>query len=558
MDKSNFHLWPLALILAVVFFVFSPTLSHDFVSWDDEGHLLENVHIRSLNAHNIKAIFYSTVNNTYIPLTIFSFAIEYHWFGYNPFFYHLDNLLLHLGIVVLVYLLALRLGCSLTTAALAALFFGIHPMRVESVAWVTQRKDVLYSFFYLLALVNYVGYVKDRRISSYVWALLCGILSILAKPMALSLPLVLFLFDWFLKRRWQFNLIWEKIPFAVTIFPVAWWTYALNMRAVELNFPQAPLTWLWSLAFYISKFLFPTHLLVLYQLPQPVAMANPAFVSAVGFVLILLFILARLRQHRFLIFAAVYFFLSIFFLLRFDNKQDLTFVADRFMYLPSLGICILVGLIVDRALGVWGEKRREFRRFILGSVAIIFFTLGMLTYAQAKRWGDEKLLWSNVIEEHPSAVAYNQLGNYFLNRKDYLNAFKNYQRAVELNPQYNKPYSNRGLALFYLGRYTDAVADFTKAIEVLPDEAAIAYNNRGYAYWLLGQPKQALDDYNKAIALNPDYQAGYMNRATVYKSLGDYQGAMADLKKVLRIDPQYEAAKNNIRLLEGMMNSASP
>lgn len=557
MSKIYSYFWPLALILAIILFVFSPTLSHGFVSWDDEGHLLENLHVRSLDLDNINKIFHTTVNKTYIPLTIFSFAVEYHWFGYNPFIYHLDNLLLHLGVVALVYVLALRLGLSLVAAALAALLFGIHPMHVESVAWVTQRKDVLYSLFYVLALVHYVGYIKDGRASSYVWALLCAVLSILAKPMALSLPLVLCLLDWFLKRRWSFGLLWEKLPFALTIFPVAWWTYALNMRAVELSFPQASLTWLWSMAFYISKFFFPKDLLVLYQLPQPVSFSNPEFILAVGLVLIILFVLYRLKKYRLLLFAAAYFFLSVFFLLRFDSKQDLTFVADRFMYLPSLGICIGLGFAMDWALGHWGKKGREVRLLILGSLVAVLCMLGALAHMQAKRWGDEYLLWSSVNKIQPSSVAYNQLGNYFLNRKDYARALENYQRAAELNPRYNKPYSNRGLVFFYLGRYAEAIVDFTKAIEVMPNEAVIAYNNRGYAYWLLGKPKDALNDYDKAIALDPEYSPAYLNRATVYKSLGNLVKAMADLKSVLHMDPQNGAAKNNIRILEGMMKNVS-
>ena len=556
MNKFNSYIWPLLLILVVVFFVFSPTLSHDFVSWDDEGHLLDNLHVRSLSLDNIDQIFHATVNKTYIPLTILSFAVEYHWISYNPFFYHLDNILLHLGVVVLVYLLVVRLGFSWIVAAWAALLFGIHPMRVESVAWVTQRKDVLYAFFYLLALYHYVGYVKDRRWTAYGWALLFGVLSIFTKPMALSLPLIFFLFDWFLKRRWSLSLLWEKIPFAVTIFPVAWWTYVLNMRAVELNFPQAPLTWLWSLAFYISKFFFPADLLVLYELPEPVSLANPVFLSAVGFIAAIFLLLFRLRRHRLLIFAAAYFFLSIFFLLRFDNKQDLTFVADRFMYLPSLGICIGVGCLIDWMLEHWRGQKRGLRRVILSVIVVMFFALAVLAHKQAQKWGDESLLWSSVVKTFPNAVAYNQLGNYYLDRKDYPRALENYQMAIAIKPKYNKPYSNRGLVLFHLGRHSQAIADYTKAIETLPEDATVAYNNRGYSYWLLGQSSQALEDYNKAIALSPSYQPAYLNRATVYKSLGDYQKAMADLNKVLRIDPHNGAAQNNIRILEGMTKSA--
>ncbi len=145
--KKRFIWICLALILAVVAVVYLPSLDNSFVNWDDDVHLLNNLSVRSLSFDNLKAIFTEKVNGTYIPLTTLSFAIEYHFFGYDPFVYHLTNLVLHLLVICLVYFFALRLGLSLIGAGISALIFGLHPMHVESVAWVTERKDVLYAFF---------------------------------------------------------------------------------------------------------------------------------------------------------------------------------------------------------------------------------------------------------------------------------------------------------------------------------------------------------------------------------------------------------------------------
>ncbi len=172
---------------------------------------------------------------------------------------------MHFAVVALVFIFAFWLSLSLTVAAGAAFLFGLHPMHVESVAWVTERKDVLYAFFYMLALVFYWDYATEKRKIFYWTSLACGFLSILAKPMALSLPLVLFTLDWFLGRKLERKLFFEKIPFVFVIFPIAWLTYSLNVRVMTLKFPEALLTWVWTFTFYIKKFFFLFDFLPLYQ-----------------------------------------------------------------------------------------------------------------------------------------------------------------------------------------------------------------------------------------------------------------------------------------------------
>ena len=185
-------LLPIISIVLVTVICLLPVLQNGLLQWDDRVHLTENRQVKSLSLENIGNIFTSTVSDTYIPLTILSFAIEHHFAGWNPFVYHLDNLILHLLVVVCVYIFILQLGFSKLTAFLATMVFAIHPTRVESVAWVTERKDVLYGMFYMLALNSYLKYVKSRKMRFYVISIFMGIFSILAKPMALSLPLILF------------------------------------------------------------------------------------------------------------------------------------------------------------------------------------------------------------------------------------------------------------------------------------------------------------------------------------------------------------------------------
>lgn len=224
----------LVLVLAITFCVFSYTLHNGLLNWDDGAHLWGNPLVRSLSLENIVRIFTTDTARNYIPLTIFSFAVEYHWFGLNPLVYHLTNLVLHLAVTGLLFLLALRMGLSATGAGLAALLFGIHPLHVESVAWVTERKDVLYAFFYMLAIIFWWSYITDGRRMSYVYSVLFGALSVLAKPMALSLPLVLCLFDW-LRQRPLRQTVMEKIPHVLCIVPVVGITFVMNIRFPDLS-----------------------------------------------------------------------------------------------------------------------------------------------------------------------------------------------------------------------------------------------------------------------------------------------------------------------------------
>ena len=269
------------LIAGIVFAAFSPALKNDFVFWDDDVQLYENITVRSLDSEHIWDIFKSTVNKIYIPLTVLSYAVEYHFSGYDPFIYHLDNMLLHLAVVTMVFWLGLRLGLSSTGSGVAALLFGIHPMHVESVAWVTERKDVLYSFFYLAALLSYSRYLAFTGSSPAIqvekpcWFLILtvffGILSMLAKPMALSLPLILLLMDWFHGRKILRDVFLEKIPLCAIIAGITLVSYVGHVRIPGKSLAEGAMIWVWTFVFYVRQFLFPFILVPIYQLPKPVA-----------------------------------------------------------------------------------------------------------------------------------------------------------------------------------------------------------------------------------------------------------------------------------------------
>ncbi len=190
------------ILLLMTFFVFLPVLSSGFLlTWDDAHYLLDNPTVRDFNLQNLLHIFLTPINNLYTPLTVSSFALEHQLFGFNPLVFHLDNLLLHICTTGLIIALARHIGLTSRASLFAGLLFAIHPMHVESVAWVTERKDCLYAFFYLLALGQYVKYVTLGARRDFYFSVGWGLLSLLSKPMAISLPLICWAMDYLLERK---------------------------------------------------------------------------------------------------------------------------------------------------------------------------------------------------------------------------------------------------------------------------------------------------------------------------------------------------------------------
>lgn len=545
-----FFLW------AVTFSVFFPMLAGQFTALDDPGHLLENPQVISLAPENITAIFRTTVNDTYIPLTILSFAVEHHFFGFQPFVYHWDNLLLHMFVVGVIFGLGRRMGLSAPAAGAGSLLFAVHPMHVESVAWVTERKDVLYAFFYMLALYQYCRYLQAVRPSAacrlpagggnrsaFAFSVAFGFLSILAKPMALSLPLVLCLFDLFYGRKLSGRWLAEKLIHAAYVIPVVWITAALHQRRLMDNWPEAALTAVWSFVFYIRKFIYPVDLSPLYATPSPVSFENPEILFSVILFAVYAACLVRTRRNRWFFFANGFFITSVFFLVRFRTSWGLHEVADRFMYLPSMGFCLLFGLGVERlfqrvnALELRARASKRATAALVLGLAIVFTVLFVQTRRQIQVWENDTTLWAAVIQKGATdRLAYFARGKMYDEKGDHVNAVADYTMAVTLDPKFPRAYNNRGIIYGRQGDYPRALADFDRALALYPDFAQ-AYNNRGLIYFYLLEDRLALEDFNKAIELRPRAASSYVNRARLFGVTGQYRLAVEDFTCALQLEP---------------------
>lgn len=529
------------LLLFLTGIVYFPALGHDFLSWDDPAFLLHNTALRVLTWGNVKNIFSSPVESVYVPLTIMSFALEHYFLKFKPWIYHLNNILLHLAVVALVFVFAVRIGLPLRAGFLAALLFGIHPMHVESVVWITERKDVLYAVFYMAALISYWKYLENKRAADLVWTTLWGILSMLSKPMALSLPLILLLCDWLKKRKFSASVIVEKIPLTLVIACLGWITYSYYRRVPGQDFLEAGLIGLWTMTFYVRQFLVPVILNPFYALPRPITFFSLEYFTAACVLGVMIFGLIRYRKEPWLSFAVLFYLGSIFFLFRLDTAADRNIVADRFMYLPCLGFCFFIGEAFDKLLKL---HMRHYKILVLMAVGC-YLLLGVRTMVQVGIWKNDDTFWNHVLFLNPdNPIAYNHRAMMYEEKKDLLKALKDYDKAISLEPNYLEAFNNRGLVYSKFRRYDLALRDFNTVMQIDP-LSETGFFNRGYLYFRQREYDLALKDYTRAIALRPRYAEAYNARGSVYEAMKQYPEALSDYHRAIVCNPFLAEAYNN-------------
>lgn len=526
----------------LVFWTFHPVVNHQFTHFDDQYQVTENPLIRDLEWDQVTEIFRTSVLGVYSPLATLSFALEYRFFGLDPFIYHLNNLLLHLGVTGLVFYFFLRIGSSWRTAALGALLFAVHPMKVESVAWVTERKDVLFAFFYMLALCQYIRYIKNQRFYWYGLVLLWSLLSILAKPMALSLPIVMLIMDWWFEREFNPRLLMEKIPFLAIFSLLVWQTYSLNIEISRYGFLQQGLIWLWCLAFYFSKFFLPVGLMPIYRLTEPVSLRNPVYVLSVAIVLATGFLWWRCRRFRWFNFSMLFFCASIFAVIRFSEIPGLNIVADRYLYLPSLGICMGLGYAVEKIYSRLKLTSKPIGQGFVFAVSILLVVLMIQTHRHTRIWKDDGTLWQYVLARNPEeVVAHNNLGLFFFYRNDWQKALDHFDQALRINSDYVFAYNNRALVHLKLGRRGRAMKDLNQALKRRPRYIQ-ALMNRSRIHQERGKHKKARRDLNRVIKIDPYFIDAIYQRGVASLGMKDFARAFEDFDRVIALNPGFSAA----------------
>ena len=534
------------LALVVTFLCFSPGLDHGFVNWDDDRNIFQNEHITSLNAENFwsntKDIWTSTVIGNYNPLTIWTFAIEKMTYGMEDLGkWHLTNILLHLICVLLVLRISKLLGLSWQGAVFVAFLFGIHPMRVESVAWLTERKDVLYGAFYLAALWLYVkGKVEHRRYT--IWIMLLFILSLFSKIQAVILPVAMVLVDYYLDREFSWKSVVSKLPyFGISLLFGLLGIYFLSGEgSIDSNSNtfeawQRLFVGSYSYMVYLVKSVVPYQLSPLY--PYPHTMPWFFYVSMVMLPIVLYFFYWAYRNEKKVLFFGVGFFtVNIFFLLQILGAGQ-GFLADRFTYIAYFGLFFMAGYGFDYFV----KRKSSQQSLIIGVAALVIAGYSYMTYEQVHIWKDSDTLWSHVLKYYKnSTLPYGNRANYLRDQGRVQEALADYSKSISLNPKGHQAYNSRARLYFNIAKGADtlqlALQDYNRAIELSPNDGEF-YVNRGATYARLGQAEKAIQDITKGLELKPDHATGYLNRSVMYNALGNVDLALADITSYLKLRP---------------------
>jgi tetratricopeptide (TPR) repeat protein len=542
--KNKFLLLWLLLIIVVTAICFFPMLKNNFTNWDDEYYIINNMLLRG---PDWQGIFTQPVVSNYHPLTIISLALNYGLTGTNPSSYLIFNLLLHLINTALVFYFIWTISDKkLWVASITALIFGIHPMHVESVAWASERKDVLYTLFFLLSLLQYWKFLQTNKSSRLWFCFFLFVLSLLSKPAAIILPLVLLLLDYWKGRQLNLKLVWEKIPFFIIALLFAIITVKIQSHKAIAGLDLYPL---WTrpifatyvIMIYILRFFVPYPLSAFHPYPQPDHLGFPVLISPVIIIALIVFIWYQ-RKNKLVVFGFLFFIVNLLLILQIISIGT-TIVSERYTYVPYIGLAFLFSMLLDKYDNVIVKTVK----WIVPAAIIAAF--GIVTFQRTKVWKNSETLWSDAIEHYPNAPQpRTSRANYTLklpttnqSEKDarFKQALEDCNIAIKANSNHGPAYENREFIYFNQGKYKEAITDATTLIKLDPGNN-LGYAIRGASYVRLNDdPGKALADLNKSLSLKPDNEFALDNRGTLfYNSFQKYTEAVVDFTKAISINPQ--------------------
>ncbi|MGB5217141.1 MAG: tetratricopeptide repeat protein [Smithella sp.] len=572
------------ILTAVTIAVYWQVHHFEFINFDDVIYITENPMIQSgISLNGFYWAFGSKYFGLWNPLVWLSFMVDHQLYGLQAGGYHVTNLILHILSTLLLFWLFHRMTGAVWKSAFVAAFFALHPLHVESVAWVSERKDVLSAFFWMLTLCLYVYYTEKPVIQRYLLILFSFVLALLSKPMVITLPVIMILLDYWPLNRFESQkgnlFLWqlrEKLPFVVLSIIVVLITYYTpsthtfyGLLPLETRLANAPV----AFVIYLVKTFWPHNMTIFYPFPSQIPVwkitGSLLFIIVSSLIMIL-----KTRRLPYLFVGWFWFIISIAPAIGIIQIGDFA-MTDRYHYLPSIGISIMLA---------WGipffiRSKPAEKQILFPLAMIVLMMLTVSTWKQCGYWKNSVELWKHAINvTQNNFLAYNNLAIALFAEGKNEEAIHYYNKAITIKPlevvphqnkaivytktgQYNlaidsyseairiksdnlDAYYNRGTIYHQLGRYQPAVEDFSSVIRLQPDNS-LAYFNRGNAYINLGRYPQAIDDFSTSISLKPDYADAYNNRAFIYLSQKRYQEAIGDYSMAISLKPDYADAYNN-------------
>ena len=531
---------------------FSSALKNDFLNYDDPIFVVNNLQVNhGFTFANIKWAFTTFEGGIWMPLAWFSHMLDSQIYGLKPWGHHLTSVLIHALNTVLVFAWLQRLTGARWKSFMVAALFGLHPLRVESVAWIAERKDVLSAFFWLVTLLAYTEYAKNCSRKLYVLALASFVLGLMSKPMLVTLPFVLLLLDWWPLNRWQPGgnvrwLIFEKLPFfflsaAASIIAFAAqknheMVIALSRLSLVDRFENSFVSYL----NYIGKFFWPENLAVFY--PQPDKWQIGLIVVSIVLLVVISIVSVWFRQRQPYLLVGWLWFLGtavpVIGIVQLGNQA----MADRYTYIPEIGLTIIVVWIADAATKNW---RRQF--FTLSSIStLLIVACTTLTVRQIGFWRNSETLFKHTIEvTGKNVIAEANLADALMRDGKTDEAISHYQKALQIDSTYADFHINYGNALSRKGDINAAVMQYQQALRLKPDSAD-AYYDLAVAFGQIGLIKEAVVNYQKALEFNPHLSRAYFNLGAIYYQNGRLNDAITNYQKALEIDPYFVQAYGNL------------
>lgn len=554
-------------IALLTFFCYHYSLANQFTNWDDGRLITENIFIKSFSGANLKMmLFHDVTGDYYYPLTMLSYAINYHFSGLAPQAYYLTNIIIHILNSCLMYFLVLILLKAMEKngygsfkwkewmAFFCTLAYAIHPMHVESVSWIAERKDVLYAFFYFAGMITYVHFAEIKT-GKYLWLLYVFVfylLSLLSKPMAIAFPFSLLATDVLLKRDKTTsikNIIFEKLPFIAIAILSAATTYhsQLSVGAVQehqaYSFFQRFLFASYGFYMYILKAFIPIFQSSFY--PYPDLPEGPSGVLPLIFYLspiiallvaaIPLYLAYRSGENNFrvMLFGIGFYFFNMIIVSQIISSGP-NIMADRYSYVCYFGIFFPATFFAFKILGkgVW------VRRITTVTLALYMVLFSVLCYGRTHVWHNSETLWTDVIRQYPHRIikAYNNLGNFYFEHRDLDKAYDNYKEAIDLKTEDPQVYCNMGSLLGAKQQYNLSLNYYNLALK-LDSNDALTYLDRAITYSAMGRYELAIKDYRRSSAINPNSEILLRNIAYTYLNAHQFDSAIDYYTRVIRVNP---------------------
>ena len=526
--------------------------NHEFVNYDDETYITKNLHVQTgLAFESIKWAFTSFHAGNWHPVTWLSHMLDIELYGLNPMGHHWASLQIHLINTLLLFFVLQKMTGALWQSAFVAALFALHPINVESVAWVAERKNVLSTFFWMLTMLAYVHYTTRPSLYRYLLTLLFLMLGLMAKPMLVTLPFVLLLLDYWplerLRNQSPFNLILEKIPFfafsAVSVYisslSVKYYGIVVSTELVPMQIRIA--NSLVSYVKYIEKMIWPKNLAIFYPFPDTLPiwqiLGAGLFLASISFLVLL-----NLRKKPYLCTGWLWFLGTLIPVIGLKQAGLWPAMADRWAYVPLVGIFIILAWGGSDLLKKWTHK--NVMPAILAIAVILALTV--LSFHQAAHWKNSITLFENAIKvTENNCMAHNNLGIALMRDGKSNDAVFYFKKALQIRPDFLKTIDNLGVALFQLGRFEESISCYTKALKINSENAEI-HKHIAIILEIQGEIEKAVQHYTKALLINPELADVNYCLANALANQKDFEKAKYQYREAIKKDPGHSNAHYNL------------